>query len=250
MLALAALLSLLIGLVLGLLGGGGSMLTVPMLLYVLHVAPRSAIALSLLVIGATSAVGALLHARAGRLRLRTGLLFGAAGMVGAYAGGRVAHFLPPRLLLLLFALMMIATAIAMLRGRRGAAEEPVTPGGEVPVLRVLLQGTTIGALTGLVGAGGGFLVVPALTLLGGLAMGPAVGTSLLVIAMQSLAGFVSYVGHVPIDWSLAALVVGASVIGIVIGGRLADRVPQALLRKGFGWLVLGMAGFLIFKQLS
>jgi len=248
MLFLAAALSVLIGLSLGLLGGGGSMLTVPILIYVLGVEPKSAIATSLLVVGVTSAVGVISHARAGRVQLRTGLLFGVAGMAGAYVGGRVAHFLPARLLLLAFAAMMGVTAFAMLRGR-GRPVDPVRPVAALPVPRVLLQGAAVGAVTGLVGAGGGFLVVPALALLGGLPMAIAVGTSLLVIAMQSLAGFAGYLGHVAIDLRLAGLVVGAAIVGILIGGQLAGHVPQQALRKAFGWFVLAMAIFLVGKQI-
>lgn len=248
MLLLAAALSVLIGLSLGLLGGGGSMLTVPILIYVLGIEPKSAIATSLLVVGVTSIVGVISHARAGRVQIRTGLLFGVAGMAGAYAGGRLAHLLPARLLLLAFAAMMVATAVVMLRDR----ERPAGPAPTVaalPVTRVLLQGAAVGAITGLVGAGGGFLVVPALALLGGLPMAIAVGTSLLVIAMQSLAGFVGYLGHVDIDLRLAGLIVGAAILGILIGGQLAGRVPQPALRKGFGWFVLAMAIFLLGKQI-
>ncbi len=248
MLLLAAVLSVLIGLSLGLLGGGGSMLTVPILIYVLGVEPKSAIATSLLVVGVASAVGVISHARAGRVKFSMGLLFGIAGMAGAYAGGRVAHFLPARLLLFAFAVMMVATAVAMLKGR-GRDADPAPPRAALPVLRVLLQGAAVGAVTGLVGAGGGFLVVPALALLGGLPMALAIGTSLLVIAMQSLAGFVGYLGHVAIDLRLAALVVGAAIVGILIGGQLAGRVPQQALRKGFGWFVLVMAIFLLGKQI-
>lgn len=244
---LAAALSLLIGLSLGLLGGGGSMLTVPILIYVLGIEAKSAIATSLLIVGVTSAAGVVAHARAGRVHFQRGILFGAAGMVGAYAGGRVAHHLPARLLLLAFAAMMIATAAAMLRGR--APEPAPASTAKLPIVRVLIQGVVVGGITGLVGAGGGFLVVPALALWGGLPMAIAIGTSLLVIAMQSLAGFAGYLGHVAIDMRLATLVGGTAIIGILIGGQLAGRVPQAALRKGFGWFVLAMALFLIGKQI-
>jgi len=248
MLGLAVALSVLVGLSLGLLGGGGSMLTVPILLYVAGLEAKTAIATSLLVVGLTSAVGTLSHARAGRVRARTGLLFGAAGMAGAYAGGRVAHFLPARLLLLAFAGMMIATAVAMLRGR-GQGAAPSAPPRELPVPKVLAQGAAVGAVTGLVGAGGGFLVVPALVLHGGLPMASAIGTSLLVITMQALAGFAGYLGHVTIDVRLAGLVVAASIAGVLVGGRLAGQVPQQALRRGFGWFVLAVAAFLVGKQL-
>lgn len=253
MLWLAGLLSVLIGVALGILGGGGSMLTLPILLYVLHVPPKSAIATSLLVVGSTSLLGALLHARAGRVRLRTGALFGAAGMVGAYLGGRLAHFLPATALILAFAAMMVTTGVIMIRGRRAPAATSAAPkasSGELPLLRVLLQGAGVGAVTGLVGAGGGFLVVPALVLLGGLPMPAAVGTSLLVIAMQSTAGVLGYLGHVTIDLGLAAIVSGAAALGVLVGSRFAGRIREQVLRRAFGYFLLATAAFLLYKQLG
>ena len=158
MIALAIALAVLVGVSLGLLGGGGSILAVPLLVYVAGMDAKEAIATSLLVVGTTSAVALIPHARAGRVRWRTGLLFGAAGMVGAYAGGRVAEFIPGSLLLVAFALMMLATAVAMIRGRKSPDKPAHT---ELPVVRVLLDGVVVGLVTGLVGAGGGFLIVPA-----------------------------------------------------------------------------------------
>jgi uncharacterized membrane protein YfcA len=245
LLTLAA--AVLIGLALGVLGGGGSILTVPILVYLAGLDPKQAIAMSLFVVGVTSAVGAVSHARAGRVRWRTGLVFGAAGMVGAYGGGRLAEFIPGTWLLVGFALMMIATAVAMIRGRRSSVQ--VKPHGELPVGRVVAEGVAVGAVTGLVGAGGGFLVVPALVLLGGLPMAVAVGTSLVVIAMKSFAGLAGYLSTVHIDWKLAALVTAAAVVGSLVGGRLAGRIPEDLLRRGFGWFVLVMGGFVLTQQL-
>jgi hypothetical protein len=251
MLWLAGLLSVLIGVTLGILGGGGSMLTLPILLYVLHIPPKSAIATSLLVVGSTSLLGALLHARAGRVRLRTGAVFGAAGMAGAYLGGRLAHFLPATVLILAFAGMMVVTGVIMIRGRRApAAPAPTQKDHELPLGRVLLQGAGVGAVTGLVGAGGGFLVVPALVLLGGLPMPAAVGTSLLVIAMQSTAGVLGYLGHVEIDLRLGALVSGAAALGVLVGSRFAGRIREQVLRRAFGYFLLATAAFLLYKQLN
>jgi uncharacterized membrane protein YfcA len=142
--------------------------------------------------------------------------------------------------------MMAATAIAMLRGRR------VPAGGqgprELPVARILLDGVVVGLVTGLVGAGGGFLVVPALALLGGLPMATAVGTSLLVIAMKSGAGLIGYLHSVQINWALTLAVTAAAVAGSFLGSRLAGRVPEDALRKAFGWFVIVMAGFLPIQQ--
>ncbi|HEX5771105.1 MAG TPA: sulfite exporter TauE/SafE family protein, partial [Nocardioidaceae bacterium] len=188
-LAIVLALSLLIGVSLGVLGGGGSILTVPILVYVAGMEPKEAIAASLFVVGVTSAAGAISHARGGRVRWRTGLMFGAAGLVGAFLGGMLGGHLPGELLLVAFALMMVATSIAMIRGRKVDESKKHS---DLPVFRVLLDGLVVGLVTGLVGAGGGFLVVPALALLGGLPMAVAVGTSLLVIAMKSLGGLAGY----------------------------------------------------------
>ncbi|SCG74528.1 sulfite exporter TauE/SafE family protein [Micromonospora coxensis] len=246
-LALTVGLAVLIGVSLGLLGGGGSILAVPLLVYVADLPAKEAIATSLLVVGVTSAVGVLPHARAHRVRWRTGLIFGVAGMTGAYAGGRLAEYVPAGVLLTGFALMMLATAIAMIRGRRAAAGRPVPH--ELPVLRVVLDGVVVGLVTGLVGAGGGFLVVPALALLGGLPMPVAVGTSLVVIAMKSFAGLAGYLSSVSVDWGLAAAVTAAAVVGSVAGGRLAGRIPEDVLRKAFGWFVVVMGVFVLAQQL-
>ncbi|WP_433287511.1 sulfite exporter TauE/SafE family protein [Micromonospora sp. CA-244673] len=240
-------LAVLIGVSLGLLGGGGSILAVPLLVYVAGLPAKEAIATSLLVVGATSAVGVLPHARAGRVRWRTGLIFGFAGMTGAYAGGRLAEFVPAGFLLTGFGVMMLATAIAMIRGRRAAEGRPVPH--ELPVFRVILDGIVVGLVTGLVGAGGGFLVVPALALLGGLPMPVAVGTSLVVIAMKSFAGLAGYLSSVSINWGLALAVTAAAVLGSVLGGRLAGRIPADLLRKSFGWFVVVMGAFVLAQQL-
>lgn len=239
--------AVLIGVSLGLLGGGGSILAVPLLVYVAGLPAKEAIATSLLVVGATSAVGVLPHARAHRVRWRTGLIFGVAGMTGAYAGGRLAGFVPAGVLLTAFALMMLATAAAMIRGRRPVEGRP-TP-RELPTLRVILDGVIVGLVTGLVGAGGGFLVVPALALLGGLPMPVAVGTSLVVIAMKSFAGLAGYLSSVRIDWTLAAAVTVAAIVGSLLGGRLAGRIPEHVLRLSFGWFVVAMGGFVLARQL-
>ncbi len=245
MIALAIALAVLVGVSLGLLGGGGSILAVPLLVYVAGMDAKEAIATSLLVVGTTSAVALIPHARAGRVRWRTGLLFGAAGMVGAYAGGRVAEFIPGSLLLVAFALMMLATAVAMIRGRKSPDKPAHT---ELPVVRVLLDGVVVGLVTGLVGAGGGFLIVPALVLLGGLPMSVAVGTSLLVIAMKSFAGLAGYLASVEIDWPFALAVTAAAVVGSLIGSRLSGVIAPDTLRKGFGYFVVVMGLVLLAQQ--
>ncbi|MBE0010988.1 MULTISPECIES: sulfite exporter TauE/SafE family protein [unclassified Arthrobacter] len=241
------LLSVVIGISLGLLGGGGSILTVPILTYVAGLDPKEAIAASLFVVGVTSAVSAIDHARKKRVKWRTGLVFGAAGMAGAFGGGLLGGRIPGTILMIAFALMMVATSIAMIRGRKNKASTPHD--GELPILKVIIEGLIVGLVTGLVGAGGGFLVVPALALLGGLSMPIAVGTSLVVIAMKSFAGLAGYLTTVTLDWGLVAAVTAAAVVGSLIGSRLAGRIPEAALRKGFGIFVLVMGVFVLVQEL-
>lgn len=245
MTALVVVLAVLVGVLLGLLGGGGSILTVPLLAYVAGLPTREAIAASLVVVGVTSLVASVSHARAGRVQWRTGLTFGAAGMVSAYAGGRLGQHVPDGVLMVAFALVMLAAGIAMLRGRAAAPEmsHPMALGKAVG------YGAAVGVLTGFLGAGGGFLIVPALTLFGGLAMPVAVGTSLLVIAMNSAAGLVGHLSSTPMHWGLAAMVTAAAVVGSLAGGRLATRVRPEVLRRGFGWFVLAMAAFILVQEI-
>ncbi|MDX1881977.1 sulfite exporter TauE/SafE family protein [Mycolicibacterium sp. 120270] len=247
MIALTVALAVLVGVSLGLLGGGGSILTVPLLAYVAGMDAKQAIATSLLVVGTTSAVGAISHAKAGRVQWRTGLIFGAAGMAGAYGGGLLGQFIPGSVLLLGFAAMMIATAIAMLRGRKSTTA--ADKAHRIPVAKVVAEGLAVGLVTGLVGAGGGFLVVPALALLGGLPMPIAVGTSLVVIAMKSFAGFGGYLASVQIDWAVAGMVTAAAVVGGLVGARLSGRLDPDLLRKAFGWFVLAMSSLILGEEL-
>ncbi|MEO3781987.1 TSUP family transporter [Actinocorallia sp. B10E7] len=239
--------AVIIGVTLGLLGGGGSILTTPVLIYLAGVDPKSAIAMSLFVVGATSVAGVIPHARAGRVRWRTGLLFGLAGMVGAYAGGRLAEFIPANALLVAFGIMMAVTAAAMLRGKK--APESGAHAGDRPIAKIFMEGGAVGLVTGLVGAGGGFLVVPALALMGGLPMPVAVGTSLLVIAMKSFAGLAGYLQSVHIDWSLTLAVTALAIVGSLLGSRLSGMVDPDRLRKGFGWFVVVMSVFVLTQEL-
>lgn len=239
----------LIGLSLGLLGGGGSILTVPILVYAVGLEPKPAVAASLAVVGATSLVGALGHWRAGNVRARTAAVFGGVAMVGAFAGARFAVLLSGQVQLVLFAVVMLVAAVFMLRGRRpgaptGGTEEPL------PALRLAplaLQGLAVGLMTGVVGVGGGFLIVPALVLLGRLPMKAAVGTSLVVIAMNSASGFLGYVGQVSLPWPFLAGFTTVAALGVVAGTTLARRAPQAALRQGFA-LLLVVVGLLVLYQ--
>jgi uncharacterized membrane protein YfcA len=242
-------LSVVIGLSLGVLGGGGSILTVPILVYVAGFEAKEAIAASLFVVGVTSAVSVISHARGGRVMWRTGLIFGAAGMAGAFVGGLLGGHIPGQILLIAFAIMMVATSVAMLRGRKKKNDDGAAPvKHELPLGRVLLDGAVVGLITGLVGAGGGSLVVPALALLGGLPMSVAVGTSLVVIAMKSFAGLAGYLTTVQLDWGITLGVTAAAIVGSLIGSKLAGRIPEAALRKAFGWFVLAMGTFVLIQQ--
>lgn len=258
MLALAVVAAAGAGLVLGLLGGGGSILTLPILVYLAGMPTRPAIAASLVVVAATSAVAVVPHALAGRVRWRTALPFAAAGIAGAYGGGRLADLVPGPVLLAAFGLMAALAAAVMLRPRRAgpggtdrlrAGRDRSAGGGRQarPVLAATMGGL-VGLVTGLVGAGGGFVIVPVLVVLGGLGMVEAVGTSLLVIAVQSAAGLAGHLPSVRLDWPVVAAVTAAAIVGSLAGARLVARIPQAALRTGFGWLVLVMAALILAQQ--
>lgn len=241
MLVVSLILAALIGISLGLLGGGGSILTVPILTYVVGIPAKPAIAMSLIVVGVTSAVASIQHARNNNVRWGTGLFFGVSAMLGAFLGGRVAYLIPGAVLLGAFGLMMLVTALAMLRGRK----ESQGDGKPHALWMVPIEGLIVGGVTGLIGAGGGFLVVPALALLGGLPMKQAVGTSLFVIALKSFAGAAGHLGHVEINWMLTAGFSVAAVLGTFVGTRLVSKLPQDTLRKAFAFFVLVMGFFVI-----
>ncbi len=246
--ALAVALAVLIGISLGLLGGGGSILAVPVLVYAAGLDPRRAIASSLLIVGTTSVAALVPRARAGLVRWRVGALFGGAGMVGAFLGGRLARLVPGPVLLLGFTALMLVTAVSMMRPRR---EAPTVP-SEVPARtgRMLALGAAVGLISGLVGAGGGFVIVPALALLGGLTMETAVATSLFVIALQSLAGFAGHAGEGGLPWALIGAVTAAAIAGSLVGTRLSRRVSPASLRAGFGGFVVLVALITLSRQLT
>ncbi len=240
------LLAALIGISLGLLGGGGSILAVPILVYAAELPAKEAIATSLLVVGTTSAFALIPHARAGNVDWKIGAVFSLTAMVGAYFGGLAAGWFSGTTLLLLFSAMMVITALAMFRGKKELAANDKS----APLYVVILEGLVVGAATGLVGAGGGFLVVPALVLLGGMDMHKAIGTSLMVISLKSFAGFAGHAAHVSIDVELALVVTIGAVVGSFIGASYSKKIPADALRKGFSVFVLLMAAYVIWKELS
>ena len=246
--ATAAALGLVIGASLGLLGGGGSILTVPIFVYVLGFPPKEAIAMSLGVVGVTSTVGALGHWRSGHVNVRTGATFGSVAMVGTFVGTRLAAYLSGTTQLAIFGLAMLVAAAFMFRGRRA----PETSGDHTrgaTIALVVLEGLAVGLLTGLVGVGGGFLIVPALVLLA-MPMRQAVGTSLLIIATNCAVGFYGYLGHVHFTWSSMALVTAGTLPGIAVGTYLHRFVSQIALRRGFAVFLLMVAGFILYQNLG
>ncbi len=254
MLILGLILAFIIGVTLGLLGGGGAILTVPVLHYVIDLPVDIAIASSLVVVGLTSAFATINHARHGRVQWRVGLIFGAASMLTAYGVGKVGKHIPPTIRLLGFALVMAAAAFAMLRGaykamRAPAQAKPAANATPLAPASLNLQGliplgAVVGALTGAVGAGGGFLIVPALTLMAGVPMHHAVGTSLFVIALNSAAGFAGSGMWRSIPIETIAGVVALAIAGSLVGSRVSQRVSASALREGFGWFIVVMAAFI------
>jgi uncharacterized membrane protein YfcA len=251
-LAAAIVPGVLIGAALGLLGGGGSVLTVPIFVYVLGFSPKEAIAMSLAVVAVTSAFGVANHWRAGTVNVPIAIAFGAVAMLGTLLGVRLGRFVPGTTQLLIFAAVMLGAALFMLRGRQSGDEETGPTISSPPVvsaLKVVPAGLLVGTLTGVVGVGGGFLIVPALVLMR-MSIREAVGTSLLVITGTCVVGFLGYLGHVQLNWSAVAFVATGTLPGIMLGAYLHQFVPQAALRRGFAAFLVIMAAFIFVENLG
>ncbi len=247
-LILGLILSALIGLSLGLIGGGGSIITVPVLVYVLGVEAHEAVGMSLAVVGGTSLVGSILHHGRGKLQMKTGLTFGMSGILGAFAGSPLTQLLSPPALLITFALLMFFIGVLMLR-QKPAAESEIDELGEKPILwKALLAGFGVGVLTGFLGVGGGFLIVPALVMFGGLSMKEAIGTSLFVIFLNCVAGLIGHASQNGFDWGLTAQVTALAVAGTIFGTLLSHKLEAKKLQKGFAFFVLAVAVFLMIKN--
>lgn len=242
-LLLALALSTLIGVSLGLLGGGGSILAVPVLVYVARVEVHSAIGMSLAIVGATALVGGLVHASAGRVDLRAAALFAAAGVVGAPIGAQATHRVEPRVILLLFAGLMLLVGLLLLRSRAAPRHAAARPH---PVA-VPSAGFGVGLLTGFLGVGGGFLIVPALTLLARLPIHVAVGTSLLVIAANSVAGLAGHLGRGEMPLGLTAAFTAAAAAGALAGVHVAGALDPLRLRRAFAVFVV-LVGLLLLAK--
>ena len=240
-------LAALVGLSLGLLGGGGSTLAVPILVYVLGFGAKTAIAMSLPIVGTTSLVGALGHWRSGNVRIRTALIFGLAAMGGAFSGARLASFMSGSVQLTILGVVMLVAAVAMFRGGIRAGVPRQTPSNPA-LVPLLVTAVGVGALTGIVGIGGGFLIVPALVLLAGLPMKQAVGTSLIVIAMNSFSGLAGYLGRVAVPWGFTAAFTGIAILGIVAGTALVRFASQDQLRRAFAVFLVGVGLFTLYQN--
>lgn len=249
----AAGLGLLIGVLLGLLGGGGSILAVPALVYGAGVPLAAAVPMSLLVVGVSSATALLPRLRNGQVAWRIAGVFGVAGAGAAFGGAAVNRLLDPQLVLIGFAALMVAAAVRMLREQVPVGGDCALPGGGVNwrgcLPKAIGSGLAVGFLTGLFGVGGGFLIIPALVLLLGLSMTVAVGTSLLIIVVNSAAGFAAHAGDTPLDYRLAAVFTLAAVAGSVLAAPLAIRLPADRLRRWFAYLVLAIAAFVVAQAL-
>jgi uncharacterized membrane protein YfcA len=251
--------SLFIGLSLGLIGGGGSILTVPVLVYLFSVSPTLAISYSLFIVGLTSLVGAYNNYRKGLINFKTVLLFGSSSITTVFIARKfIIPYLPDvffrigsfevthsLFVMVVFAILMLAASVSMIRSRKVVSEKQAK---EKPWVLVI-YGVLIGLVTGFLGAGGGFLLIPALVILMKLPMKEAIGTSLLIIALNSLIGFLGDIGRHPIEWKFIMIVTAIAIAGIFIGGYFNQKVNSDKLKRGFGWFVLVMGIYIIVKEL-
>jgi uncharacterized protein len=249
----------LIGVILGILGGGGSILSIPILVYLLHIDAVMASAFSLFIVGTTSLVGTISKHQDHLVNIRTGILFGLPSIITIFITRKwivpsipeivfqtESFVLTKRILILgLFALLMILASFSMIKERKEIENE----NKRFRVVLVIIEGMIIGFLTGLVGAGGGFLIIPALVLLTGLKFKTAVGTSLFIIAVNSLIGFIGDVLNYEIPWAFLLTVTALAIVGIFIGNRISYKVDARILRKTFGWFVLVMGCWILVKEL-
>ncbi len=253
--------SLLIGISLGLIGGGGSVLTVPVLVYLFKVEPVLATAYSLFIVGITSAAGAFPKYKQGEINLKTAIIFGIPSIAAVYATrafivpaipaeiGTIGNYILTKsiLMMLLFAVLMVAASLSMIRGKKNAEEKEEAQVFNYPM--IILEGALVGLLTGLVGAGGGFLIIPALVMLSKLPMKQAIGTSLLIIAAKSLIGFTGDLGKQVMDWQLLITVSLLAIVGIFVGNALSKKITADKLKTGFGWFVLLMGVYIIASEI-
>ena len=242
---LALTLALAIGFSLTVLGSGGSIITVPVLVYAAGIPPQEAVGMSLAIVGGTSLTATLMNARTGLVHVKAATFFSLTGIIGALGGAQLTRLVSPALLMLLFAALMLVIATLMLRG-------PIVHAADSPPQcnwqRCCLAGFVVGGLTGFLGVGGGFLIVPALIFFGHLPLKSAIITSLVVIAMNSFAGLAGHLHQTSFDWGVAGMFLGASLIGMFGGRYFARRLAVGHLRVAFAWFVLAVGAFVIAKN--
>lgn len=250
----------LIGLSLGLIGGGGSILTVPVLVYLIGVNPVLATAYSLFVVGFSSLIGTVTYFKKGLVNLKTALIFGLPSILAVFSTRKfIIPSIPDEIfsindfvftkeiaVMVLFSILMILASVSMIRGRKDR-EQTEEQKFNYPL--IMIEGVVVGVLTGLVGAGGGFLIIPALVVLSKLPMKQAVGTSLLIIASKSLIGFLGDISNYTIDWTFLLIFTSIAVSGIFIGIALSNRIPGQKLKPAFGWFVLVMGIYILGKSI-
>jgi uncharacterized membrane protein YfcA len=241
---LALLGAALIGLSLGLTGAGGSIITLPVLVYLAGIAPKEAVGLSLFIVGAAALVGALQRLRGGGIHPKAALMFALSGMIGAAGGARLTPLVSPQALMVIFAVLMLVVAVNMLIGKN----DELSPASECKPVRCLFAGLAVGVLTGFIGVGGGFLLVPALVKFAKLPLRQATGTSLAIIAFNSASGFLGHFGEAPTRWPLAFLFAGIAAVGVLAGTVLSNRLPVARLRQGFAILVIATGAFVLWQN--
>jgi len=244
-LLVAGLLALIAGIVFGIFGAGGSILLVPILVYVLEVPVKSALGMSLFILMLTGFSATLAHARSQNVRWMIGVRWALSGLAGAYVGGRVAEFIPEQVLLTVFAGVVVVAALAMIWRR---TPKPTRDPRDIPMLRVIGIGLVLGFLTGIIGVGGGFLLVPALVLLCGLDVKHAIGTSLLIIAINSLGGFLGFAAHEDFYWRLTLIVAAFNIVGSLVGERIGKPLPAHRLRPAFGVFLLVVGGVIVVEN--
>lgn len=246
MLYVSILLGLATGALLGLLGGGGSIVAVPIMVYIFGMETKSAIGLSLLIVSAASFLAMLIHYRKKSVLIRTALLFGAIGAAGSYAGALAARLVPDKVQLLLFAATMAVIGVLMIIKKTSQPESNI--GKQKSVSKILLAGLAAGFLTGLLGVGGGFIIVPALTYVVGLSMREAIGTSLLIISTNSMIGAAMYANHMHWDGMSIPFAAGI-IVAAPVAALYAHRLQQDSLKKGFAIPLIALSGFMLVKQI-
>lgn len=254
--------SILIGISLGLIGGGGSILTVPVLVMLFGVEPVLATAYSLFIVGLTSAVGSVGYFKKGLVNVKTAVIFGIPSIIAVFLTRMYIVPAIPKVLgtvmgfeitksffvMVLFAILMVAASFSMIRKSKKSIETDADAKQHFNYPLIMIEGLIVGALTGLVGAGGGFLIIPALVVLSKLPMKEAIGTSLVIIALKSLIGFFGESSETIIDWTFMLTISAFAIVGIFVGMALSKRVDGNKLKPAFGWFVLVMGLYVILDQ--